>query len=129
VVYGGLIFFFTYFYTAIVFNPEEIAENLNKAGGFIPGIRAGAETAQYLDRIVSRLTFAGAVFLTLVAILPLLITQQMKLPFYFGGTAILIVVGVALDTIKRMEAFSLMLSYEGFLGRRQRKFRLAGGAK
>ena len=128
-VYGALIFFFTYFYTAIVFNPEEIAENLNKAGGFIPGVRAGAETAKYLDRIVSRLTFAGAVFLTLVAIIPLLITQQMKLPFYFGGTAILIVVGVALDTIKRMEAFALMLSYEGLLGRRQRKFRLAGGAK
>jgi len=129
VVYGALIFFFTYFYTAIVFNPEEIAENLNKAGGFIPGVRAGTDTAKYLDRIVSRLTFAGAVFLTLVAIIPLLLTQQMKLPFYFGGTAILIVVGVALDTIKRMEAFSLMLSYEGFLGRRQRRFRLAGGAK
>ncbi len=129
VVYGALIFFFTYFYTAIVFNPEEIAENLNKAGGFIPGVRAGAETAQYLDRIVSRLTFAGAVFLTLVAVIPLLITQKMQLPFYFGGTAILIVVGVALDTIKRMEAFALMLSYEGLLGRRQRKFRLAGGAK
>ncbi len=129
VVYGALIFFFTYFYTAIVFNPEEIAENLNKAGGFIPGVRAGTDTAKYLDRIVSRLTFAGAVFLTVVAIIPLVITQQMKLPFYFGGTAILIVVGVALDTIKRMEAFSLMLSYEGFLGRRQRRFRLAGGAK
>ncbi|WP_456456479.1 preprotein translocase subunit SecY [Thermovibrio sp.] len=129
IVYGALIFFFTYFYTAIVFNPEEIAENLNKAGGFIPGVRAGTDTAKYLDRIVSRLTFAGAVFLTLVAIIPLLLTQQMKLPFYFGGTAILIVVGVALDTIKRMEAFSLMLSYEGFLGRRQRRFRLAGGAK
>ncbi len=129
VVYGALIFFFTYFYTAIVFNPEEIAENLNKAGGFIPGVRAGTDTAKYLDKIVSRLTFAGAVFLTVVAIIPLVITQQMKLPFYFGGTAILIVVGVALDTIKRMEAFSLMLSYEGFLGRRQRRFRLAGGAK
>jgi preprotein translocase subunit SecY len=129
VVYGALIFFFTYFYTAIVFNPEEIAENLNKAGGFIPGVRAGAETAKYLDKIVSRLTFAGAVFLTLVAVIPLIITQKLQLPFYFGGTAILIVVGVALDTIKRMEAFALMLSYEGLLQRRQRKFRLAGGAK
>jgi preprotein translocase subunit SecY len=130
VVYGALIFFFTYFYTAIVFNPEEIAENLNKAGGFIPGVRAGTDTAKYLDRIVSRLTFAGAVFLTLVALIPMIIVQKMNLPFYFGGTAILIVVGVALDTLKRMEAFALMLSYEGFLGRRRRKMRLgAGGSR
>jgi preprotein translocase subunit SecY len=130
VVYGALIFFFTYFYTAIIFNPEEIAENLNKAGGFIPGIRAGSDTAKYLDRIVSRLTFAGAVFLTLVAVIPLIITQNMHLPFYFGGTAILIVVGVALDTLRRMEAFALTLSYENFFSRRRRKFRLeAGGTK
>ena len=130
IVYGALIFFFTYFYTAIVFNPEEIAENLNKAGGFIPGVRAGTDTAKYLDRIVSRLTFAGAVFLTVVALLPMIIVQKMHLPFYFGGTAILIVVGVALDTLKRMEAFALMLSYEGFLGRRRRKMRLgAGGSR
>jgi len=130
VVYGALIFFFTYFYTAIIFNPEEIAENLNKAGGFIPGVRAGTDTAKYLDRIVSRLTFAGAVFLTLVAIIPLIITQRMHLPFYFGGTAILIVVGVALDTLRRMEAFALTLSYENFFKRRRRRFRLeVGGTK
>ncbi len=130
VVYGALIFFFTYFYTAVVFNPEEIAENLNKHGGFIPGIRAGTDTANYLDRIVSRLTFAGAVFLTLVAIIPLIITQRMQLPFYFGGTAILIVVGVALDTLRRMEAYALSLSYEGFLGRRRRRMKMGvGGAR
>ena len=130
VVYGILIFFFTYFYTAIIFNPEEIAENLNKAGGFIPGVRAGSDTASYLDRIVSKLTFAGAIFLTLVAIIPLIITQRMHLPFYFGGTAILIVVGVALDTLRRMEAFALTLSYENIFARRRRRFRLeAGGTK
>ncbi len=130
VVYGALIFFFTYFYTAIIFNPEEIAENLNKAGGFIPGVRAGTDTAKYLDRIVSRLTFAGAVFLTLVAIIPLIIVQKMHLPFYFGGTAILIVVGVALDTLRRMEAFALTLSYETFFRKRQRRFSLGiGGSK
>jgi len=120
VIYAILIFFFTYFYTAIIFNPEDIAENLNKAGGFIPGIRAGTDTAKYLDRIVSRLTFAGAVFLTLVAVIPILITRQMQLPFYFGGTAILIVVGVALDTLRRMEAYALSFSYEGFLGKKRR---------
>ncbi|GAB6075625.1 preprotein translocase subunit SecY [Desulfurobacterium crinifex] len=127
VVYGALIFFFTYFYTAVIFNPEEIAENLNKHGGFIPGVRAGTDTANYLDRIVSRLTFAGAVFLTLVAIIPLIITQKMQLPFYFGGTAILIVVGVALDTLRRMEAYALSISYEGFLGRRRKKLKLGAG--
>lgn len=130
VIYGALIFFFTYFYTAIIFNPEEIAENLNKAGGFIPGVRAGTDTANYLDKIVSKLTFAGAVFLTLVAIIPLIITQRMHLPFYFGGTSILIVVGVALDTLRRMEAFALTLSYENFFVRKRRKFRLeTGGTK
>jgi preprotein translocase subunit SecY len=127
VVYGVLIFFFTYFYTAVIFNPEEIAENLNKHGGFIPGVRAGTDTANYLDRIVSRLTFAGAVFLTLVAIIPLIITRKMQLPFYFGGTAILIVVGVALDTLRRMEAYALSISYEGFLGRRRKKLKLGAG--
>jgi preprotein translocase subunit SecY len=119
-IYAVLIFFFTYFYTAVIFNPQEIAENLNKYGGFIPGVRAGTDTANYLDRIVSRLTFAGAIFLTLVAVVPLLITQRMHLPFYFGGTALLIVVGVALDTLKRMEAYALSISYEGFLGRKRR---------
>lgn len=126
-IYGLLIFFFTYFYTAVIFNPEEIAENLNKHGGFIPGIRAGTDTAKYLDRIVSRLTFAGAVFLTVVAIVPILITRKMHLPFYFGGTAILIVVGVALDTLRRMEAYALSISYEGLLGRRRRRMGFGAG--
>lgn len=126
VIYGVLIFFFTYFYTAVIFNPEEIAENLNKYGGFIPGVRAGTDTANYLDRIVSRLTFAGAVFLTLVAIIPLIVTRKMQLPFYFSGTAVLIVVGVALDTLRRMEAYALSVSYEGFLGRRKKKLDIGG---
>ncbi len=128
-IYAVLIFFFTYFYTAVIFNPQEIAENLNKYGGFIPGVRAGTDTANYLDRIVSRLTFAGAIFLTLVAVIPILITQRMHLPFYFGGTALLIVVGVALDTLKRMEAYALSLSYEGFLGRRRKAGLSLGGSR
>ncbi|NIA09808.1 MAG: preprotein translocase subunit SecY [Nitrospiraceae bacterium] len=119
VIYAVLIFFFTYFYTAVIFNPEEIAENLNKYGGFIPGIRAGTDTANYLDTIVSKLTFAGAIFLTLVAIVPLIITQRMHLPFYFSGSAVLIVVGVGLDALRRMEAYALNFSYEGFLERRK----------
>ncbi|OMH40263.1 preprotein translocase subunit SecY [Desulfurobacterium indicum] len=127
IIYGVLIFFFTYFYTAVIFNPEEIADNLNKAGGFIPGIRAGKDTVEYLDRIVSRLTFAGAVFLTTIAIVPLIIMQRMHFPFYFGGTALLIVVGVALDTLRRIEAFALNVSYEGFLGKRKRRKRTGFG--
>ncbi len=130
-LYGGLIFFFTYFYTAIVFNPEEIAENLNKNGTYIPGVRAGTDTAKYLDRIVSRLTFAGAVFLTLVAIIPLMITMKMKLPFYFGGTAVLIVVGVAIHTLKSMERYTDILHYENLklVGRRQRRFGFQAGGE
>jgi preprotein translocase subunit SecY len=126
-LYGVLIFFFTYFYTAIILNPQEIAENLNRAGGYIPGIRAGTDTAHYIDTIVSKLTFAGAIFLTAVAIIPLIITQRMHLPFYFGGTAILIVVGVALDTLRRMEAYSLLFTYQEFLGRKRRRRRKVFG--
>jgi len=129
VIYGVLIFFFTYFYTAVVFNPEEIAENLNKSGGYIPGVRAGKDTVEYLDKIVSRLTFAGAVFLTSIAIIPLIIMQKLHFPFYFGGTALLIVVGVALDTLRKIEAFALNVSYEGFLGRKRQRKTGFGGAR
>ncbi len=121
VIYGALIFFFTYFYTAIIINPEDIAENLNKYGGYIPGVRAGRDTVDYLDRIISKLTFAGAVFLTAVAIVPIVIAQRLHFPFFVGGTSLLIVVGVALDTLRRMEAYALNISYEGFLGRRRRR--------
>lgn len=111
----GLIIFFTYFYTAVQFNPLDQADNLKKYGGFIPGIRPGRPTAQYLDRVLTRITLPGALFLAAIAALPQVLIQGLSVPFYFGGTSILIVVGVALDTMKQMEAQLLMRHYEGFL--------------
>jgi preprotein translocase subunit SecY len=110
-----LIVVFTYFYTAVTFNPIDQAENLKKYGGFIPGVRPGRPTAEFLDRILSRLTFPGALFLAALAVLPWLMTLLLDVPFYFGGTSLLIVVGVALDTMRQMEAQLLMRHYEGFL--------------
>ena len=110
-----LIIAFTYFYTAVQFNPLDQAENLKKYGGFIPGIRPGRPTAQYLDRVLTRITLPGALFLASVVVLPTLLIRVMNVPFYFGGTSLLIVVGVALDTMKQMEAQLLMRHYEGFL--------------
>ena len=115
VVEIGLIIFFTYFYTAVQFNPLDQADNLKKYGGFIPGIRPGRPTAQYLDRVLTRITLPGALFLAAIAALPQVLIQGLSVPFYFGGTSILIVVGVALDTMKQMEAQLLMRHYEGFL--------------
>jgi preprotein translocase subunit SecY len=109
------IFIFTYFYTAVTFNPVDQADNLKKYGGFIPGVRPGRPTAEYLDRILARLTFAGAIFLALVAALPTALISQTSANFFFGGTSILIVVGVALDTVKQLEAQLMMRNYEGFL--------------
>jgi preprotein translocase subunit SecY len=110
---------FTYFYTAIVFNPVDQAENLKKYGGFIPGVRPGRPTAVYLDRVLTRLTLPGAIYLALVAMLPSIIFKYLPQSNVFfgvlGGTSILIVVGVALDTIRQMEAQLMMRSYEGFL--------------
>jgi len=110
-----LIVLFTYFYTAVTFNPIDQADNLKKYGGFVPGVRPGRPTAEYLDRILTRLTFPGALFLAAIAVLPWFLYRFMDVPFYFGGTSLLIVVGVALDTMRQMEAQLLMRHYEGFL--------------
>jgi preprotein translocase subunit SecY len=115
---AGEVFFiiiFTYFYTAVTFNPVDQADNLKKYGGFIPGVRPGRPTAEYLDRILSRLTFPGALYLGAVAALPTILINQTSANFFFGGTSILIVVGVALDTVKQLEAQLMMRNYEGFL--------------
>jgi preprotein translocase subunit SecY len=110
-----LILVFTYFYTAVTFNPVDQADNLKKYGGFIPGVRPGRPTAEYLNRILVRLTFVGALFLALVAALPNILIAQTSANFFFGGTSILIVIGVALDTVKQLEAQLMMRNYEGFL--------------
>ncbi|MCX6364973.1 MAG: preprotein translocase subunit SecY [Actinobacteria bacterium] len=110
-----LIIIFTYFYTAVTFNPIDQADNLKKYGGFVPGVRPGRPTAEYLDRILTRLTLPGALFLAALAVLPWLMSRTLNVPFYFGGTSLLIVVGVALDTMRQMEAQLLMRHYEGFL--------------
>jgi preprotein translocase subunit SecY len=109
------IILFTYFYTAVTFNPVDQAENLKKYGGFIPGVRPGRPTAEFLDRVLARLTFPGALYLAAVAALPTILISQTSATFYFGGTSILIVVGVALDTMKQLEAQLMMRNYEGFL--------------
>jgi preprotein translocase subunit SecY len=109
------IIVFTYFYTAVTFNPVDQAENLKKYGGFIPGVRPGRPTAEFLDRILARLTFPGALYLAAVAALPTILINQTSATFYFGGTSILIVIGVALDTMKQLEAQLMMRNYEGFL--------------
>jgi preprotein translocase subunit SecY len=109
------IILFTYFYTAVTFNPVDQAENLKKYGGFIPGVRPGRPTAEFLDRILARLTFPGALYLAAVAALPTILINQTSANFFFGGTSLLIVVGVALDTMKQLEAQLMMRNYEGFL--------------
>ncbi len=117
VVYVGLIVFFCYFYTAVTFNPTDVADNMKKYGGYVPGIRPGQRTAEYIDRILTRLTLSGAIYVSLVCILPTLLIRQVNVPFYFGGTALLIVVGVALDTVAQMETHLLTRNYEGFMKR------------
>ena len=114
-LYGGFIIFFTYFYTAIVFNPVDLADNMKKYGGFIPGVRPGRKTAEYIDRTLTRITLPGAIFLALISVLPDFLILWFNVPFYFGGTSLLIVVGVALDTVRQMESHLLMRHYEGFL--------------
>ena len=124
-----LIIFFTYFYTSIIFNPVDLAENLKKQGGFVPGVRPGAKTADYIDHVVTRITLPGSVFLTFIALLPILIFDTLGLPFQFGGTSLLIVVGVALDTIAQMQQHLLLRKYDGFMkkGRVRFRGRAAGG--
>ena len=116
VLYAIIIVFFTYFYTAVVLNPNDLAENMRKYGGFIPGIRPGRHTAQYIDRVLSRITLPGACFLAAVAVLPDVLIAFFKVPAVgFGGTSVLIVVGVALDTLQQVESHLLMRHYEGFV--------------
>lgn len=107
--------FFTYFYSAITFNPVDVAENIKKNGGFIPGLRPGRPTSDYIAKVMGRITLFGAIFLAAIAVLPAIIMGLTNLELYFGGTALLIVVGVALDTMKQLEASLLMRSYEGFM--------------
>jgi len=114
-VYGLLIVFFTYFYTAIIFNPADVADNMRKYGGFIPGIRPGSKTAEFIDKVLSRITLVGAVYLALISVLPEALIIWFNVPFFFGGTSLLIVVGVALDTVQQVESHLLMRHYEGFL--------------
>ncbi len=113
-LYIGLIIFFAYFYTAILINPIDIADNLRKSGAFIPGVRAGTQTVEYLNYVLTRLVFAGSIFLAVIAVLPMILIKLLNVPFYFGGTSALIVVVVALDTIHQIEAYLAMKKYEGF---------------
>ncbi len=123
VIYVILIVFFCYFYTAVTFNPVDVADNLKKHGGFIPGIRPGRFTAEYIDRVLSRITLGGAIYVSAVCILPTILIQRFNVPFYFGGTALLIVVGVALDTVAQIETHLLTRNYEGFMRRGRVKSR------
>jgi preprotein translocase subunit SecY len=116
-MYVLLIIFFAFFYTAVVFNPADVAENMKKFGGYIPGIRPGQKTAEYIERVLSRITLSGAIYLSIVALLPTILVRQLNVPFYFGGTALLIVVGVALDTVAQMETHLISRNYEGFMKR------------
>jgi len=114
-IFIGAIFFFCYFYTAIIFNPVDVADNMKKYGGFVPGIRPGGRTSEYIDKILSRITFSGAIYLSLICILPDYLISNINVPFYFGGTSLLIVVGVSMDTMQQVESHLHMRSYEGFM--------------
>ena len=116
VVYVGLIIFFCYFYTAVTFQPEDVADNLKKQGAFVPGIRPGKKTAEYINHVMSRITFGGALYVSAVCVLPSLLQSNLHVPFYFGGTSLMIVVGVALDTVQQIEAHLITRHYEGFAG-------------
>ena len=115
IVYSLMIVFFTYFYTAVIFNPVDLAENFKRQGGFIPGVRPGAKTAEYIDRVLTRITLPGSIFLAAIAIFPMILMDSLNVPFFFGGTSLLICVGVALDTIQQMESHLLMRHYDGFM--------------
>ncbi len=123
IFYGGMIVFFTFFYTSVVFNPEETAENLRKYGGFLPGIRPGKRTSEYLDYVLTRLTVIGAAYITLVCLLPEAFMAKMGGSLYFGGTSILIVVTVTMDTVAQIQSHLLAHQYEGLL----KKSKLRGG--
>ncbi len=123
IVYVALIVFFCYFYTAVTFNPVDVAENLKKWGGYIPGLRPGKPTAEYIDRILTRITLGGAIYVSAVCVLPSILVQKFNVPFYFGGTALLIVVGVAMDTMSQIESHMLTRHYEGFMKKRMGRVR------
>jgi preprotein translocase subunit SecY len=114
-MFVGFIFFFCYFYTAVTFNPVDVAENMKKNGGYIPGIRPGKRTADYIDKVLTRITLGGAIYVSAVCVLPSILITRFNVPFYFGGTALLIVVGVAIDTVAQIESHMLSRHYEGFL--------------
>jgi preprotein translocase subunit SecY len=118
-----LIVFFTYFYTAIIFNPADISENLKKQGAFIPGVKPGSPTAGYISRVIERITLPGAVFLTFIALLPVFLADMINVPFQFGGTSLLIVVGVALDTLAQIQQHLLLRKYDGFMKKGRVRFR------
>jgi preprotein translocase subunit SecY len=117
-IYVGLIIFFCYFYTAVTFNPVDVADNLKKWGGYVPGLRPGKPTSEYIDRILTRITLGGALYVSLVCVLPSILIRRFNVPFYFGGTALLIVVGVAMDTMSQIESHLLTRHYEGFMKKR-----------
>jgi len=117
-LYVGLIIFFCYFYTAVTFNPVDVADNLKKWGGYIPGLRPGRPTSEYIDRILTRITLGGALYVAAVCVLPTILVARFNVPFYFGGTALLIVVGVAMDTMAQIESHMLTRHYEGFMKKR-----------
>ena len=116
-LYIGFIIFFCFFYTAIQFNPEDVAENMKKNGGYIPGIRPGKRTSEYIDKVLTRITVGGALYVSAVCVLPTFLMSKFNVPFYFGGTALLIVVGVSIDTISQIESHLISGNYEGFMGR------------
>jgi preprotein translocase subunit SecY len=125
VLFVGLIIFFCYFYTAVTFKTDDVSDNLKKYGGFIPGIRPGPPTAQYIDYVLTRITLGGAIYISAICVLPSIMTQTMKVPFYFGGTSVLILVGVALDTVAQIETFLLSRNYDGFMKHTRLKGRAA----
>jgi preprotein translocase subunit SecY len=125
ILFIGLIIFFCYFYTAIIFDPKEIAENLKKQGAFVPGIRPGQKTEEYLDKVLNRLTLWGALYISIVCVLPVVLMRQFHVPFYFGGTSLLIVVGVAMDTMSQVQSHLISGQYEGLLAKARVKGRRA----
>jgi preprotein translocase subunit SecY len=116
-VYVGFVIFFCFFYTAIQFKPDDVAENMKKNGGYIPGIRPGKRTSEYIDKVLSRITLGGAIYVSAVCVLPTILMTEFNIPFYFGGTALLIVVGVSIDTVGQIESHLITGNYDGFLGR------------
>jgi preprotein translocase subunit SecY len=122
-IFVGLIIFFCFFYTAIIFDPKDIAENLKKQGGFIPGIRPGQHTKEYIDKVLTRITLWGSLYVSAICVLPMLLINKLNVPFYFGGTALLIVVGVAIDTMSQVQSYLITHQYEGLMQKSKLKGR------